>query len=242
MNVTDVQETEKTGDRLALIFERQRELLEKYGPIERRNGNSYKTHCTDLPVDPSNRFAQSLIKDFAWRVTEALAEAAQALEEDHQNTFLLHAQEEVADAFHFLVELCHIVGLTAEDVAVEGDGAGPGEDLMNVLWRQMGGIYMEQLQQVKRDWETERSFGYHQFRIAAFAVISEMGKAMNCLKNKPWKQTHILTDARRFKGHLKVAFRYFPLVAVMVGLDEVGLFQMYFRKSEVNKFRQQSNY
>jgi len=76
----------------------------------------------------------------------------------------------------------------------------------------------------------------------AWRVTEEIGEAMNCLKNKPWKQTHMLTDEEHYLEELADAFHFFIELCILSGMDAEGLFNMYFRKSEVNKFRQRTNY
>jgi len=140
MNIHDVDGPEnKTihGDMLKLIFQRQKELMEKYHPIEKSNGLLITEDC---PVDLDDKKGQQRIKDFAWRVTE------------------------------------------------------------------------------------------------------ELGEAMNCLKNKPWKQTHMETDKEHFNEEIADAFHFFIELCILIGWDAEDLFNYYFRKSEVNKFRQRSNY
>ena len=75
-----------------------------------------------------------------------------------------------------------------------------------------------------------------------YAVIESVGCAMNCLKNKPWKQSQMLTDVGKFHGHLDAAWRRFAGLMQMSGLTLGDVYDLYFRKSEVNQFRQRSKY
>lgn len=75
------------------------------------------------------------------------------------------------------------------------------------------------------------------------AFVMNLGRSCNCLKNKPWKQTHMLTDVDKFYQCLNEAFTSFLQLCGVMGIHSVEeLFQLYFRKSRVNQFRQRSNY
>lgn len=88
-------------DRMRLIFNRQRELMEKYHPIEEANGLMQTTDC---PVDIDSREGQARLKDFAWRITEEMGEAFTARGTDFY-------REELMDVLHFLTEFTILAGL-----------------------------------------------------------------------------------------------------------------------------------
>lgn len=75
-----------------------------------------------------------------------------------------------------------------------------------------------------------------------YDVIERIGCAMNCLKNKPWKTSHMLTDSSKFMAYLEEAWSKFIIMMISEGLTPEDVYDLYFRKSEVNKFRQRSNY
>ncbi len=139
MNIKDVEakNLENGEDKLDFIFSRQKELMDKYHDIEKKNG---LLQTEDVPVNIDSHLGQARLKDFAWRVTE------------------------------------------------------------------------------------------------------EIGEAMNCLKNKPWKQTQMETDVLHYKEELADAFHFFVELCILSGINSEDLFNLYFRKSEVNKFRQRSKY
>jgi len=83
----------------------------------------------------------------------------------------------------------------------------------------------------------------HDHVIEMHGVILDLGKAMNCLKNKPWKQSQMLTDVDRYKKYVASAFANMWFVFYSLGVEnEEGIFNFYFRKNQVNKFRQRSKY
>lgn len=237
MNVTHVSEeliptpeVSTTGDRLSLIYGRQRELMDKYHGIEARSG---LLQTGLVPVDIHSKQGQARIKDFAWRVTEEIAEATSAFSYDHGDPQLAktHGREEISDAFHFMVELLILADVDAEQLTrgclgIFAQNYKPNRDRLEILFDQVGlGV-------------SDENF----IRLRAFYTIEQLGLACNCLKNKPWKQSHMLTDVMAFKSYLYTAFLGLCGVAQCAGMDHDDLFRMYFKKSEVNKFRQRSQY
>jgi hypothetical protein len=73
-------------------------------------------------------------------------------------------------------------------------------------------------------------------------ITEELGEAANCLKNKPWKQTEILTDEEHFKEEVIDALHFFIEALILMGFDAESLYQYYFKKNKVNQFRQRSKY
>lgn len=75
--------------------------------------------------------------------------------------------------------------------------------------------------------------------ISSFVV--NLGTAMNCLKLKPWKQTHVKTDKELYKTKILLAYdTYIKLMLKM--MSPLEILNIYFSKSNVNKFRIRSNY
>lgn len=146
MNIKDIQKLVDSGelelpdgDMLELIFERQRELMEKYHPIEKGRG----AHVIEPEMfgDLNHRFVQ-------WRLKDVIGERC----------------------------------------------------------------------------------------------TEELYEAMNCLRNKPWKQSEVETDEEHYFEELADAFHFFVEGLITSGLTARQFFILYYLKSEVNKFRQRSNY
>jgi NTP pyrophosphatase (non-canonical NTP hydrolase) len=121
VNSTDENVDLPDDDWLASIFAGQRELMEKYHEIEKRNGATV--------IDPldfgrlDSRDVQARIKHLAYCVVEELAEATGCLKNKPWKTTMVktnvdHFYEELADALHFYVELCITAGLDAEDLTM----------------------------------------------------------------------------------------------------------------------------
>lgn len=77
---------------------------------------------------------------------------------------------------------------------------------------------------------------------SAYRIVEEISEATNVLKNKPWKVTPVITDEMHYYEEMADAFHFFIRWAIKSGLTAEGLYRLYFKKSEVNKFRQESNY
>lgn len=218
MNITHATKEQITGDRLKAIFNRQRELMVKYHPIEERSG---LCQTPDVPVNLDDKRGQARIKDFAWRLTEELGEALDCREGDEA-----HYQEELIDGLHFLTELTILTGKDYNTITdFEPDTAEA--DYLGMFYRD--------------GWENllgkEETFSN---LITNF--IKELAMMCNCLKNKPWKQSHMRTDKDAFYNRLeKVWLNYFSILAE-AGLSDYDIADVYLRKSQVNQFRQRSNY
>lgn len=72
--------------------------------------------------------------------------------------------------------------------------------------------------------------------------IQVLGMMCNCLKNKPWKQTMMKTNKENFYNHLQQVWEVYISILASQGFTEEDICDIYFRKSQVNKFRQRSNY
>jgi hypothetical protein len=118
MNVNDAKKENVQGDKLDAIFQRQKELMEKYHVIEEENGLLQTKLC---PVNIDSQHGQQRLKDFAWRITEELGEAMNCLKnkpwkQTHMETDTVHYEEEIVDAFHFFIELCILSGFDADSL------------------------------------------------------------------------------------------------------------------------------
>lgn len=72
--------------------------------------------------------------------------------------------------------------------------------------------------------------------------VEELMEAMNCLRNKPWKQSEVETDVDHYFEELVDALHFFIEGCITSGIDARLLFMLYYMKSEVNKFRQDTRY
>jgi dimeric dUTPase (all-alpha-NTP-PPase superfamily) len=126
VNIVDVDKTNLKEfinkdfgkDRLAILFERQHQLMSKYHLIEAKNGC---LTTDEVPVNIQTCLGQQRLKDFAWRVTEEIGEAMNCLKnkpwkQSNMETDEMHYKEEIIDAAHFFIELCILSGIEADDL------------------------------------------------------------------------------------------------------------------------------
>lgn len=64
----------------------------------------------------------------------------------------------------------------------------------------------------------------------------------NYLKNKPWKQTQELTDITRYSANVILGLVKYLGYLYYIGFTPESLYTLCFKKNQVNRFRQRSNY
>jgi len=227
VNIHDVESGGWEGDRLEAIFARQGELMEKYHVIEAKNG---LLQTGDVPVGLHDKFGQARLKDFAWRTTEEIGEAIEA-KERHPD-IKDHCYEEIADALHFLVEFTILAGISPDDLVVMANGDNP----------LIEGDKMDKLFKCRHRWDEKIYHPIETLLLSTGGFVRDMGMACNCFKNKPWKQSQMMTDVKEFYKWVTKAWISFITLCYYQGLDAESLTTYYFGKSEVNRFRQRSNY
>lgn len=230
--------TYQSDDRLVRIFQRQSELMRVYEGIEAANG---LLETGDVPVDLDNRFGQARLKNFAWRFTEELGEAATSL--DLLGSYHAQTREEVVDALHFLIELNLLAGIPPAGLIrgccirrfgrFEGDVAMDDTfgDLLDMWFYATGG--QRQLL---------RHITHENQRQQMMTTIQSLAAAMHCLKHRPWKKERLPTNVDKFNGALVDTFFHFGGLLQLMGMTTLDVYNGYMAKSNVNKLRQSSNY
>ena len=167
----------------------------------------------DCPVNLDDKRGQARIKDFSWRITEEIGEALDAITNELGESALLHFHEELIDGLHFLTEMTILTGYDiTKDYTLS--------DLIN-------------LGTVRSSYTLNDLVSDH---------VMYLGMMCNCLKNKPWKQTMMKTNKENFYNHLKLVWTNYMAILTSQDLTEEEITDIYLRKSQVNKFRQRSNY
>lgn len=234
MNIDDVKTSDvtfpATGQLWPEIFEHQKALADKYVGIERKNG-FYHPDLGDGDLDDPQ--FQNWVKNMAWRTVEELAEAIEPIphglpdnwqehwDSDHH---VRHFFEELADAVHFWVELSLHCQIKPRIVQEYWEGA------------------RRQIETCIDGNDVDLRLNPMNINFRLMSFIGSAGVACNCLKNKPWKSTHMTTDRSRFESLLYEAWFKLLTLICWLGLDDRSLFLLYFSKHEVNKFRQATNY
>lgn len=217
MNINHAREEKVEGDLLQAIFNRQKSLMGKYHDIELRSG---LLQTEDCPVNLDDKRGQARIKDFSWRVMEELGEALDARASSD------HYQEELIDGLHFLTELTVLAGKDYDTILPEGIPTYHEdhlEDLVENAKRNIQGYGCD-----LDSWVTQ--------------FIEQLAMMCNCLKNKPWKQSMMKTDQEAFYNRLTNVWVYYITILVVSGMNAQDIANIYLKKSQVNQFRQRSNY
>lgn len=217
MNINHAIVEEVTGDKLQAIFTRQKSLMDKYHDIELRSG---LLQTEDCPVNLDDKRGQARIKDFSWRVTEELGEALDAKATKD------HYQEELIDGLHFLTELTILAGKDYHNILPEGTALYHNDRL-------------EDLVENAKECISQKGNNLD-YWVSKF--IENLGMMCNCLKNKPWKQSMMKTDQNAFYGLLAEVWVLYITLLVVSGMDADSIAITYLKKSQVNQFRQRSNY
>jgi phosphoribosyl-ATP pyrophosphohydrolase len=194
---------------LHAIFARQSELMATYKDIEKLPAAPLALHTTHH---------QKVMKDFAWRTTEELAEAFEVwINHADRKHAMEKGLEEMADALHFLVEMLIFAGVTPAQV-LEQHPEFPTPDPL--------------------DCRTDHS----KFVAGFWGCTYWLGRAMHELKNKPWKQTPVATNERNCRLLLIAALHAQLDLWATLGQTGDDLHVHYFKKAAVNVTRQETGY
>ena len=157
---------------------------------------------------------QELFKKLCWQIVEELAEAKEAIEEELD---VEHFDEELIDAFNFMLELYQLYGMT------------PAFDWTLPKWAQV----LEDEDQVLEDKD---------FAGDLLTLIGNIGMTANCLKNREWRQSQYMVDLVVFEDRLKRIWTYFVIMFGHLGLSETRVKELWSLKYQVNLFRIKSKY
>ena len=217
MNINHAVEEKIEGDLLKAIFDRQKSLMGKYHDIELKSG---LLQTEDCPVNLDDKRGQARIKDFSWRVTEELGEALDA------RTNKDHYQEELIDGLHFLTELTILAGKDYNTILPINPVYD--EDHLRDLVENANEVISRKLNDTLDFWVSR--------------FIEQLAMMCNCLKNKPWKQSMMKTDREAFYNRLTNVWVCYITILVVSGMGAEDIANVYLKKSQVNIFRQRSNY
>lgn len=217
MNINHAVEEKVEGDLLQAIFNRQKSLMGKYHDIELKSG---LLQTEDCPVNLDDKRGQARIKDFSWRVTEELGEAL-----DARSSFD-HYQEELIDGLHFLTELTILAGKDYDTILPEGTPIICKDHLCDLVAGAQNNL---------ESYSLDMNYWVSNF-------IEQLAMMCNCLKNKPWKQSMMKTDTNAFYNRLANVWVCYITILVGSGMSAEEIAGVYLKKSQVNQFRQRSNY
>lgn len=241
---------------LGKMFELQLVLIDHYVDIE---------GLPEYPLDINTKRSQILLKDFISRIVEELGEAWESFEilmqarleyqpEGNKNLIphLQNFNEEIADALHFWLELLIFSDIGPEDIC-----KGPVDELEELM-----GYYNLELKNddpkplpsiwVIRDRDLTDEFlrggrqlgqaRYEKMKQLLWDVTYHLQIARNTLKNKPWKQTGMMTDEALYKSKLLDASSSLFKFMAFCGFTKESIYTIYFKKNLANQFRIKSRY
>lgn len=90
--------------------------------------------------------------------------------------------------------------------------------------------------------DVNNRFAQQYFKNGVYRCIEELSETTNCLRNREHTQTEYATDEEHFIEELSDSFHYFLRLFWLLGLDADDVVKLYFKKSEVNKFRRETKY
>lgn len=99
-----------------------------------------------------------------------------------------------------------------------------------------------------RDWELYQAghnvneLDFIQRKKDLWDVTYHLNLARNFLKNKPWKQSQMMSDEIRYQEQIVLAFIKMMGFFANIGITPENLYHIYFKKNMVNRFRQKSKY
>lgn len=75
------------------------------------------------------------------------------------------------------------------------------------------------------------------------AAMQELAEAVQVMKNwKPWKITEVPTDIDHWKEEIVDSVHFLVEAMLLSGMTSEELYELYFKKHEINSFRINSNY
>lgn len=192
------------------IFDKQKELIQKFEPIEKQNG--LKSFDNIHSYQGQNR-----LRNGAWRIIEEMGEVL--------NSYPLHNEEdiqfkeEISDALHFLVEFTIISSfLTVEELPTLTE------------------LYEKTYQESNyKDFFSGCSYEKITFAVGHF--LESLAMTVNTLKNKPWKKTPRDTNIYLFKSRLEETWYRFIQICIISNIQPEELYNLYMKKHEINQNR-----
>lgn len=78
--------------------------------------------------------------------------------------------------------------------------------------------------------------------IRLWLVIYYLNLARNVLKNRPWKQTQVMSKEDQFQEYLVLSFIYYLGYLATNNFEPKGLFELFYRKQQLNLWRISTGY
>jgi hypothetical protein len=204
-------------DKLFDIFQRQAAYMYSLRPTYAYN--NFPQHTQPWPWDLNGRKSQEEFRLLAWRYTEELLEAARHYEVDSNRE---GQKEELADALHFLIELCIVTGVEPAELLTGSPGVKwqPAGDSLEGIFSQEKKITMDHL------------FGY-----PFYEGIRAIGSVMMVLKMRPWRVDYRPTNRTAWVLGMNLVFRAFVRLCLFLNINATDIHEAYFAKGQINDKR-----
>lgn len=205
------------------------------------------------------------------KIMDSVGENLSLLSQEKYDMMISHLQnlnEEQSDAMHFMVELLIYANIQPEDIyswivkkAEEQNILLPKDsnDIINAAmylgYEQSREDYyipchpyflpFESSDDVLKYIPGGREYNKEvvlNMRNSLWDITYALNIARNCLKNKPWKQSGVMTNELLYQSLLVEAFVYMMGYYARLGINSEQLFYLYFKKNCINKFRISSKY
>jgi len=267
LDIRDIKEHVTYPERGAFteIFRLQKKLLDNYIGIEKLPSYPIDINTRasqDLVKDFTGRIIEELGEGFESYLI-MLDMFHHGIDEEEMIPHLQNFNEEISDAIHFWLELLIYSGYEIDSLFCwQGEFADHPKEIIDLLasWMEVAGLKTEIDLAMKRlpcrwvikDHMLEDEFlrGGRQLSNDRRDVMKQylwdityyLQIARNTLKNKPWKQTEMMTDLNQYEKALCNAtmalFKFF----YFAGFTKESIYLIYYKKNKVNQFRIKSNY
>lgn len=183
---------------------------------------------------------------------------------------LQNANEEQADALGFYVTLFNLSNISPEDIYSYYEVKGIGFDHPVDMGTLMSyGVSLQHkhkdvaivhypifdedlLDAVNMDINKVSQYitGFHSLserkirlnEIRLWLVVYYLNLARNVLKNRPWKQTQVMSKEDSFQEYLVLSFIYYLGYLATNNFTPEGIFKLFYRKQQLNLWRISTNY
>lgn len=267
MDIRDIKEevTYAGNHSFSEIFRLQKVLIDHYVKIEGLPPYPIDVNTKasqNIIKDFSARIIEELGEAFeSYEIMTAMFHAGEP--ESEMVPHLQNFNEEIADALHFWLELMIFSGFEVPHLKkwLENDWqvSFTNPDLFSEYFK-LGGFFVENAipmrsipkRMVIKDADLKDEFlrggrvlgkiTLQQMKVYLWEITYHLQMARNTLKNKPWKQSQMLTDLGQYENSLKKAAYALFTFLYFVGITKESAFHIYYKKNKVNEFRINSKY
>jgi hypothetical protein len=206
-------------DKLQDIFQRQAAYMYSLRPTYLHN--NFQQLLQPWPWDLNGRKSQEEFRLLAWRFTEEIFEAARHYEIDLDPE---GQREELADALHFLIELCLVTGVEPAELLT-------GNPLAR--WQYDKDSLEEFFDQTKKGAE----FSPLDYPCPFYECVRSIGTAMMLLKMRPWRKDYRPTNRAAWVLGMHYVLRSFVLLCCFLNISAADIHAAYFAKGKINDKR-----